>query len=252
MSIGRHQVKSKSTVAYVLQCHSETNIYLPATEILSEGTLWDMIRKYKNLYLKPDRGRKSRGIIRVERAGPSSYLLRRSNEEKQQEFNRFTLLWSEVQKLTSDTRYIVQQGINSITKDSRYFDLRCHALRVHGKWMVGGICARVGAPGNIVTTSHIGGTPTPLETLFTQLLDYNEEEQKQVIERLHDCILKAVKVVSPIYPRNWEFAVDIGLDKEKQVWIYEVNNEPLIRGNFGLLPDRTLYNRIRSLREIAK
>ena len=93
--------------------------------------------------------------------------------------------------LTSDSRYIIQQGINSITKDSRYFDLRCHVLRVHGKWIVGGICARVGAPGNIVTTSHIGGTPTPLETLFTQLLDYNEEEQAQVIERLNDCILKA-------------------------------------------------------------
>ncbi len=252
MPIGRHQVKSKSTVAYVLQCHSETNIYLPATEILSERTLSDMIRKHKKLYLKPDRGRKSRGVIRVERAGSSSYLVRRSNEVKQQEFNRFTSLWSEVQKLTSDRRYIVQQGINSTTKDSRYFDLRCHALRVHGKWMVGGICARVGAPGNIVTTSHIGGTPIPLETLFTQLLDYNEEEQTQVIERLHDCILKTVKVVSPIYPRNWEFAVDIGLDKEKQVWIYEVNNEPLIRGNFGLLPDKTLYNRIKSLRKIAK
>ena len=118
--------------------------------------------------------------------------------------------------------------------------------------MVGGICARVGEPGNIVTTSHIGGTPTTLETLFTQLLDYNEEEQTQVIKGLHDCILKAVKVVSPIYPRNWEFAVDIGLDTEKQVWIYEVNNEPLIRGNFKLLPDKTLYKRIRSLREIAK
>lgn len=252
MPIGRHQVKSKSTVAYVLQCHPETNVYLPATEILSERTLLDMIQKYEKLYLKPDQGRKSRGIIRVERAGPSSYLLRRSNEENQQEFDRLTLLWSEVQKLTSDTRYIVQQGINSITKDSRYFDLRCHVLRVHGEWVIGGICARVGAPGNIVTTSHIGGTPTSLETLFTQLLDYSEEEQTQVIERLHDCILKAVKVVSPIYPRNWEFAVDIGLDTEKQVWIYEVNNEPLIRGNFGLLPNKTMYNKIRSLRKKAK
>lgn len=252
MPIGRHQVKSKSTVAYVLHCNSETNIYLPATEILSERTLSNMIQKYNKLYLKPDRGRKSRGIIRVERTGPSSYLLRRSNEVEQQEFNDFTSLWSEVRKLASYRRYIVQQGINSKTEDSRYFDLRCHALRVNGEWVVGGICARVGALGNIVTTSHIGGTPTTLETLFTQLLDYNEEEQAQVTERLHDCILKAVKTVSPIYPRNYEFAVDIGLDKEKQVWIYEVNNEPLIRGNFKILSDKTLYKRIMSLRKKAK
>ncbi|MBO1004496.1 YheC/YheD family protein [Pseudogracilibacillus auburnensis] len=252
MPIGRHQVKSKSTVAYVLQCHSETNIYLPITEILSKRTFSNMIQKNKKLYIKPDQGRKSRGIIRVERADSNSYLLRTSNEVNQQEFNHLTPLWSEIRKLTSGRRYIVQQEINSMTKDSRYFDLRCHALRVHGEWIVGGICARVGAAGNIVTTSHIGGTPTPLETLFTQLLDYNEEEQTQVIKRLHDCTLQAVKVVSPIYPRNWEFAVDVGLDKDKQVWIYEVNNEPLIRGNFNLLPDKTLYKRIKFLREIAK
>lgn len=252
MPIGRHQVKSKATVAYVLQCHQETNVYLPATEILTKRKLYNMIQKNGKLYLKPDRGRKSRGIIRVNRVDPSSYLLRRSNRVEQQEFDNFSALWSEVRDLTSCTRYIIQRGVNSITKDSRPFDLRCHVLRVHGEWIVAGICARVGAPGNIVTTSHIGGTPTPLETLFTELLDYTEEEQAQVIERLNDCILKSVKVVSPIYPRNWEFAVDIGLDTEKQVWIYEVNNEPLIRGNFKLLPDKTLYERIRSLRKIAK
>ena len=97
MPIGRHQVKSKSTVAYVFQCHSETNIYLPATEILTKRKLSNMIRKNGKLYLKPDRGRKSRGIIRVKRVDPSSYLLRRSNEVKQQEFNSFSALWSEVQ-----------------------------------------------------------------------------------------------------------------------------------------------------------
>ncbi|MEI3604525.1 YheC/YheD family protein [Pseudogracilibacillus sp. SE30717A] len=251
MPIGRHQVKSKSTVAYVLQCHPETNIYLPPTEILSKRTFSDLIRKHKKLYLKPDQGRKSRGIIRVERVNPSSYLLRTINEVTQQKFNHLTSLWSEVQKLTSDSRYIIQKEINSMTKDSRYFDLRCHALRVDGEWIVGGICARVGASGDIVTTSHFGGTPTTLETLFTRL-EYNEDEQTQVMKKLHDCTLEAVKAVSPIYPRNWEFAVDIGLDKEKRVWIYEVNNEPLINGNFKLLPDNTLYKRIKSLRRIAK
>jgi hypothetical protein len=252
MPIRGYQVKSKSIVAYVLQCHPETNVYLPATEILDEVTFKHMVQKYEKVYLKPDQGRKSRGIIRVEKVQEGLYLLRGSDSEKQLEFENIPVLWSAVRDMTSGTRHVIQQGVNSVTKDQRFFDLRCHALRVHGEWVVGGICARLGLPGKIVTTSHIGGTPIMLETLFTELLDYSGKEQKLVMERLYDCILKAVKVVSPIYPRNWEFAVDIGLDTEKQVWIYEVNIEPLIRGNFKLLPDQSLYQRIRSLREIAK
>jgi hypothetical protein len=252
MPIGRGSVKSKSLVAYVLQCHPETKGYLPDTEILYRDTLHGMVRKYKKVYLKPDRGRKSRGVLQVEQTNTGSYRLRRSHQRSEMNFKSLSALWSKVRDLTSDTRYVIQQGINSVTKDQRYFDLRCHALRVDGKWVVGGICARVGAPGHIVTTSHIGGTPTLVETLFTDLLGYSKKEQKQVMEKLHDCILQTVKVVSPIYPKNWEFAVDIGLDTKKNVWIYEVNNQPLIQGNFRLLPDKTLSRRIESLRKIAK
>lgn len=252
MPIGRHQVKSKSTVAYVLQCHPETKVHLPATEILERDTFFQMVRAHKIVYLKPDRGRKSQGVLRVERKKDGSYRLRRSERKDEMHFTSLQALWSAVRKLTSDTRYVIQQGIDSLTKDRRYFDLRCHALRIDGEWVVAGICARLGAPGNIVTTSHIGGTPTLVETLFADLLGYSKKEQKRVMEKLHDCILHAVKAVSPIYPKNWEFAVDIGLDTEKNVWIYEVNNEPLIRGNFRLLPDKTLYRKIESLRKIAK
>jgi YheC/D like ATP-grasp len=252
MPIRRYQVKSKSTVAYVLQSHPDTKGYLPATEILGRERFYRMVQTYKIVYLKPDGGRKSRGVLRVEQKHEGSYRLRKSEQRDEKQFTSLQALWSEVNRLTSGTRYIIQQGINSVTKDRRYFDLRCHALRIDGKWEVAGICARVGSPGNIVTTSHIGGTPTLMEKLFTDLLGYSKHEQKEVMEKLHDCILHAVKAVSPLYPKNWEFAVDIGLDTDQNVWIYEVNIEPAIRGNFRMLPDQTLYRKIKSLRKIAK
>jgi hypothetical protein len=74
MPIGRHQVKSKSIVAYVLQCHPETKVYLPATEILDEVTFKHMVQKYEKVYLKPDQGRKSRGIVRMEKVQEGLYL----------------------------------------------------------------------------------------------------------------------------------------------------------------------------------
>ncbi|MEH7505659.1 YheC/YheD family protein [Neobacillus drentensis] len=251
MPITRSQVKSKTMVAYILQSHDKSNIYLPDIEVLNQRNFEEMLEKHETVYLKPDRGRKSKGIIRIRRT-EGLYLLRKSNEELEYKFDSQPSLWSSVRQWTSHTRYVIQQGINSVTKDNRYFDLRCHALRIHGEWVIGGICARLGSPGNIVTTSHIGGTPILLDSLFTDFLGYSKEDQDQVMEILQDCILNAVNVVSPVYPRNWEFAVDIGLDTDKRVWIYEVNNEPLIRGNFKLLTDKKLYEKIRYLRTIAK
>jgi hypothetical protein len=58
--------------------------------------------------------------------------------------------------------------------------------------------------------------------------------------------------VSRMYPNLYEFAVDIGIDRRNRIWIYEVNNEPLTRGNFMMLPDRTLYRKIQRMRKIAK
>lgn len=251
MPITRSQVKSKTMVAYILQSHRKTKIYLPDIEVLNKRTFKEILKKHETVYLKPDRGRKSKGIIRIDR-NEGFYLLRKSKEELEYKFDSQPSLWSSVSKLTSHTRHVIQQGINSVTKDNRYFDLRCHALRIHGEWVIGGICARLGSSGNIVTTSHIGGTPILLDSLFTDFLGYSKEDQDRVMEILQDCILNAVNVVSRVYPRNWEFAVDIGLDTDKRVWIYEVNNEPLIRGTFKLLTDKKLYEKIRYLRTIAK
>ncbi|MBS4173954.1 YheC/YheD family protein [Bacillus sp. FJAT-49736] len=252
MSIGRRQIKSKAVMFYVLQCHPETKIFLPPTEILEYHTLGKMTKAYKKIYVKPDQGSKSNGIIRIEKKENGSFLLRTSESETIEEFRNFHKLWSRLKDMTSNSRYIVQKGIENATIDQRNFDIRAHVLRVNGEWTIGGICCRLGAPGNIVTTSLIGGKPITLETLFAELLHYSEEDQQQVLENLHHCILNTARKISPLFPKNKEFGIDIGLDGNKQVWLYEVNTAPLIRANFRLLADKTLYQRIMRLKQMAE
>lgn len=161
-------------------------------------------------------------------------------------------LWTKIKDLTRDRRYLIQQAIDSVTKDRRHFDLRCHVLRINGKWKIGGICGRLGKRGSVVTTSHAGGTPTLIKTLFTRHLRYSRRETSDMIQKVEKCVVKTVNNVSRMYPNLKEYAVDIGIDPKKRIWIYEVNIEPLIRGNFKLLPDKTLYRRIRYMRKTAK
>lgn len=249
MPIEVHQVKSKLAVAYQLSHLPETASYIPDTELLSESSLKRMTRKYDNVYLKPDRGRKSRGVIRIERMKYGDFAFRQDTHTK---IIKEEELWRTVEKFTGDTKYVIQRAVNSVTRDRRHFDLRCHALRIKGVWEVGGICGRLGERGSIITTSHSGGTPTLLETLFTRHLRYTSRESARMVRRLNKVIIHTVRNVSRMYPNLWEFAVDIGIDTRDRIWIFEVNIEPLIRGNFKMLPDRTLYRRIKRMRRLAR
>jgi len=249
MPIESYQVKSKLAVAYMLSHLPETASHIPDTELLSESSFKRMTKKYDKVYLKPDRGRKSRGIVRIERIKHGEFKLKQETKTK---VLKAYELWPAVKRLTDDTKYLVQQAVNSVTKELRHFDLRCHALRIKGVWKVGGICGRLGASRSIVTTSHSGGTPTLLETLFTRHLKYTARERVQMIRRLNKIIIHTVNNTSRMYPDLKEFAVDIGIDTQKRIWIFEVNIEPLIRGNFKMLPDQTLYRKIKRMRRLAK
>ncbi|TDF98928.1 YheC/YheD family protein [Paenibacillus piri] len=251
MPIEVHHVKSKLAVAYQLSHLPETASYIPDTELLHKRSLNRMTRKFDKVYLKPDRGRKSRGVIRIDRMNRGEYKLRQETRTKVVKANE---LWRTVERLTGDTKYLIQQAVNNVTRgrELRHFDLRCHALRINGVWKVGGICGRLGEKGSVITTSHSGGTPTLLETLFTRHLKYTALERARMVRRLNKVIIHAVRNVSRMYPDLWEFAVDIGIDTRKRIWIFEVNIEPLIRGNFKMLPNKTLYRRIKRMRRLAK
>jgi hypothetical protein len=71
-----HHVKSKLAVGYQLGHLPETAGHIPDTEPLHESSLKRMMAKYDKVYLKPDRGRKSKGVIRIERLKDDEYKLR--------------------------------------------------------------------------------------------------------------------------------------------------------------------------------
>jgi hypothetical protein len=249
MSIKRHHVKSKLAVCYQLSHTPEVAGHIPDTELLYESSFKRMMKKHVKVYLKPDRGRKSRGVMQIERLTDKRFKIRQMSNTEYVESKE---IWAKINNMTRNRKYLIQQAVDSVTKDRRHFDLRCHALRINGKWKVGGICGRLGKQGSVVTTSHAGGTPTLVKTLFTRHLRYSRRETSEMILTVEKCVIKTVNTVSRMYPNLKEFAVDIGIDPQKRIWIYEVNIEPLIRGNFKLLPNKTLYRRIRHMRRTAK
>ncbi|WP_420805978.1 YheC/YheD family protein [Neobacillus bataviensis] len=76
------------------------------TEVLEYRAFRKMMESYNKIYLKPDQGCKSKGVIRIEKAENGLYLIRSSESATPQDFHEFPDLWKTVQLMTSHTRHI--------------------------------------------------------------------------------------------------------------------------------------------------
>lgn len=135
-------------------------------------------------------------------------------------------VWSLFQRVRMNRYYVVQQGIESVTKKGVPFDIRAHVLRVDGEWKVAGLVGRVARSKSIVTNRHSGGKPRFIDHLLTKDLGYSPEEKEKVIQTMENLAKQSAETISRAYPRWYELGVDLGIDRQRHVWIYEVNITP--------------------------
>jgi hypothetical protein len=122
--------------------------------------------------------------------------------------------------------YLIQQGIPSLTKSKKLFDIRTHLVRVNGEWKLGGIIGRIAHKDPLVTNAYSGGKSKKIMPLLTRELGYTEEQAHLMIQQLSDLSFEAVQTISHVYPKWYEYGLDIGIDEQKRPWIYEINIKP--------------------------
>lgn len=243
-SINKIHIKSKLSVAYLLTNTPNTLDHIPATQLLGKGSFNRMLNDFPIVYIKSDAGSKGKGIIRVDRLGSELFVIRNSKDTV--ECNTQQAAWKIVNGLTRGKKYIIQQGINSVSVNNSHFDLRVHMMRVNGKWSPLGMCGKLAAPGKIVTNWWRGGKILPVDVLFTDELGYSPETKDTVLKNIEEFSIQTAEAVGKMYPSNFEFGLDIGIDQDQKLWLFEANINPQIKD----LYDKTTYNTIRMLRKI--
>ncbi|MCS1351859.1 YheC/YheD family protein [Mechercharimyces sp. CAU 1602] len=232
----------------VLANHDTTRHYVPETRCYSWKNVKEMIEQYASLYLKPQIGWQGRGILRIDRT-PSNYILRTLD----QTFHCCDLpeLKKTLRLQMNDQSYIIQQGIESLTKDGRPFDLRIHTVRLKQRWIFAGIVGKIAPQEYIVTNRHRGGKATPMGALLNTHLGYDSKEREEVFNRIRDFAIATSTVMGRTYTRPRTFGIDAGIDAKRNIWFYEVNSIPGI-GVFRTSSDKKMYRRVLRLHHRAK
>lgn len=222
-----HSIGNKWNVGERLKEGKEFAKYLiPAKTIKNSSDIHYFMNAFCDVVVKPIDGRKGKGIYFIKTDG-SEYVINQDCEEvrcSQEELSAF------FEPLLQDTTFIIQPYICSKTKSGLACDFRLHVQKNgEGKWVITTIYPRVAPPGTIVTNINNGGYTNYLDPFLNQ--EFSKEEAFNIKRMLEHFSLSLARHLDQLQMLEYqevidEIGIDVGLDQEKKIWIYEVNWRP--------------------------
>jgi glutathione synthase/RimK-type ligase-like ATP-grasp enzyme len=203
--------------------------YLPETQLLNLTNLKEMISKYTTLFLKPCNGSLGHGIIKVicDQNGKLRYTVYKKGRHSGHAGSPAGLM-----KATRHSRkkhsYIVQQGINLDSYHHSAFDIRIiYQKNSDGDWLISKKFVRVAPHGSSVANMSRGGTAETSKKVFDNIFKMDSELISTKNEELKNmCQMVAETLEDVSHKLYGELGLDIGIDKEGNFWLIEVNSKP--------------------------
>lgn len=220
--------------------------YLPETVIWNKENFVRMLSKHHSVVVKPNNGKQGQSIYFVEKER-SKYIVKIN--KKKVVFSTTQEVYDHLNKGASKREFIIQQEINLAKIDGRRFDFRIIVQRkTRGHpWEVTGILVRKGGKGYKVTNRRRHGTALSLEDALKKI-NLPESNKETKVKEIKYVSLLAAKTLGRSFPNQRIFGVDIGMNENGSLYIFELNRWPLL-GGFRSLKDKSQINRIMSYKQ---
>lgn len=200
--------------------------YLIPTEIVKNTDLFfKFLDGFEKVVFKPIDGRKGKGIFFISKKDHFYQVMKDSdsNDYSKKKLQDF------IESMISKGTYIIQPYIRSITKSGQIYDFRLHVQKNgEGKWVITTIYPRIAPKGSIIPNINNGGFTNYLDPFLKQ--EFNDEAYN-IRRTLEHFALSLANHLDEIQMTQYEevideIGVDIGLDENRKIWIYEVNWRP--------------------------
>ncbi|MEH7343278.1 YheC/YheD family protein [Bacillus sp. JJ1532] len=250
-----NSIGNKWSVYERLKRGKEFSHYLIPSEKISNDSdeFFRFLYAFEKIVFKPYDGRKGKGIyfISLKKNNKEEFLVTQDSHSSSYSRNQLKDLIEE--KLSTGT-YIMQPYITSITKSGQVYDFRLHVQKSgEGEWVITAIYPRIAPKGSIIPNINNGGFTNYLEPFLKQEF---KEEAMNIKGTLEHFSLTLAQHLDELQMQLYgevidEMGIDIGLDENKKIWIYEVNWLPGCPPTFYLEMD-VVINSIRYAMYLAK
>lgn len=218
-----HPIGDKMSVYHRIQKGKMFDGYLIPSEEFEEMDLaFSYLHQFNAIIIKPLSGAKGEGIIYIEKK-QDGFLLIESGTEKLLSKGQLED-WLNEEILSDYRTYLVQPFIQSKTKQGQSFDVRLHVQKDgEGKWTLTTMYPRIASKGIVANISSGGYT-----SMMTSFLEEQFGEKYFDFKRyLEVFAIQFSTHFDSLYedPLD-ELGIDVGLDRDGKIWIYEVNWRP--------------------------
>lgn len=218
--------------------------HLPDTMMWSNRNFLRMLSKYKSVVVKPNKGKQGKSIYFVDKT-ESNYVV--NINKSRQVFESYQDVFNYIKNAVSKKEFIIQQEVNLAKIDGRRFDFRIIVQRKTRElpWAVTGILARKGGKGYKVTNRRRHGIVLSLEDALRKI--NNGDGNSAKVKEIKRISTLAANTLGLSFPNQKIFGVDIGMNQNGSLYIFELNRWPLL-GGFRSLEDKTQINRIMAIK----
>ncbi|UTR10151.1 YheC/YheD family protein [Evansella sp. LMS18] len=238
--------RNKYDMYLAMKSNSQLASYLPETKPWSQDAFLSMLDKYKSIVVKPNNGSLGREIYFVDKK-KTKYQIRVN--KKRLFYKNIDDVCAYMEDAIKDNKFIIQKEVKLAKIDSRRFDFRIIVQRKTRKkpWQVTGIIARRGGKGYKVTNRSRRGEALHLDEVMKKL-NITGQAKTALVEEIKKVSLEASQTLGKAFPKQRIFGVDIGMDQQGNLHIFELNRWPLL-GGFRSLEDQSQYELIMKIKE---
>jgi hypothetical protein len=214
-----------------LQADPQIKPHVPET-VLYENfpQLLSCLREWRTVYCKPRRGSLGTGIAVLQLTADGSVVIKRNGIDIGTHLTRVrqpAALRRWAARYLRPGRTCLQKGVELAAASGRRFDIRVLVQKDEtGAWRFTGAAARLAGHGQITTHVPRGGRRMSLDKALHAVW-----RNRAVVDRIKADLATlaqdaAQSLETALADKYGEFSLDVGVDKERQLWIFEMNAKP--------------------------
>ncbi|MFJ7734068.1 YheC/YheD family protein [Lysinibacillus sp. NPDC097231] len=247
-----YSIGNKWNVMKRLQEAKEFDKYLIPSEIVKNIDVFHKFMAFhRKVVFKPIDGRKGKGIYFISKAGKTNYEVRKDSENSVYTKSQLDEL---IRGQLSTGTFIMQPYIQSVTKSGQVYDFRLHVQKDgEGKWVITTVYPRIAPFGSIIPNINNGGFTNYLDPFLEQEFKEQAYDIRRMLEHFSLALAQHLDEIQMVKFGEVidEIGIDIGLDEQQKIWMYEVNWRPGCPPAFYLELD-VVINTIRYAMYLAK